>query len=157
MTTTTTTSDPLLRTATREGRSSRLRRRSLIRWVKRIALGILALAVIGAIVYAWLPRPVLVDLSVVRRAALEVEVSEDGQTRVRDRFVVAAPITGELQRIEARARGHRRGGRHPRDHPALTAPAARRAQPAGGDRAGVGRGGPPAQRGDRDRAGAGSA
>jgi HlyD family secretion protein len=76
------------------------RRRALNRWLKRIALGAGGLAITGGIVYAWLPRPVAVDAAVIRRGPLVVEVDEDGQTRVRDRFVVAAPITGNLQRIE---------------------------------------------------------
>jgi HlyD family secretion protein len=35
----------------------------------------------------------------VTRAPLEVTVDEEGRTRVRDRYVVAAPVTGRLQRI----------------------------------------------------------
>jgi len=75
-------------------------RRSIIRVVKRALLVGLGLGIIGAIVYAWLPKPVAVDVGVVRRIALDVEVAEEGQTRVRDRFVVSAPISGTLQRVE---------------------------------------------------------
>lgn len=80
-------------------RSHRVHRRALVRWAKRIGLAIIGLAIAGGIVYAWLPRPVVVDVGAVRRGPLEVEVDEDGQTRVRDRFVVSAPLTGNLQRI----------------------------------------------------------
>jgi HlyD family secretion protein len=72
----------------------------VIRWAKRVAGALAVLAIIAGVIYAWLPRPVKVDTGVVRRAALDVEVDEDGQTRVRERFVVLAPITGTLQRIE---------------------------------------------------------
>lgn len=75
-------------------------RRSIIRWLKRGLLIGLGLGIIGAIIYAWLPKPVAVDIGVVRRQPLDVEVAEEGQTRVRDRFVVSAPIGGTLQRIE---------------------------------------------------------
>jgi HlyD family secretion protein len=78
----------------------RTSRRTIIRWIKRGVLIALGVAVIAAIVIAWLPKPVPVDVGVARRIALDVEVDEDGQTRVRDRFVVAAPIGGTLQRIE---------------------------------------------------------
>ncbi|HEY5950113.1 MAG TPA: efflux RND transporter periplasmic adaptor subunit [Kofleriaceae bacterium] len=63
-------------------------------------LVLLALAIAGGLVYAWLPKPVGVEVTTVRRTDLSVEVAEEGQTRVRDRFVVAAPISGNLQRID---------------------------------------------------------
>lgn len=71
-----------------------------MRWVKRSALILAALGIVALIVRAWMPKPVSVELDKVARMPLEVEVDEDGQTRVRDRFVVAAPINGTLQRIE---------------------------------------------------------
>jgi HlyD family secretion protein len=87
-----------LQPSTRPRRSTS--RRSITRWVKRGLLAALALGIVSAIVYAWLPKPVAVDTGVVRRIALDVEVADEGQTRVRDRFVVSAPISGTLQRIE---------------------------------------------------------
>ena len=55
----------------------------------------------GALV-AWLMRPkyVDVDTDVVRRGAMRESVDEEGRTRVRDRFVIAAPVSGRLERIE---------------------------------------------------------
>jgi HlyD family secretion protein len=76
------------------------RRRAALTWLKRGAGAALGLGIAGGVIHEWLPRPVVVDAGVVRRSSLDVEVDEDGQTRVRDRFVVAAPITGTLQRIE---------------------------------------------------------
>lgn len=75
-------------------------RRSLVRWLKRGLLIALGAGIVAAIIYAWLPKPVAVDVGVARRQPLAVEVVEEGQTRVRDRFVVSAPIGGTLQRIE---------------------------------------------------------
>lgn len=74
-------------------------RRLVRKWSKRIALVIGCLAGLGAIIYAWIPSPTVVDVAIVGRTALDVEVDEDGQTRVRDRFVVSAPISGTLERI----------------------------------------------------------
>jgi len=74
--------------------------RVLRSWAKRGGAAVASLAVIAGLIYAWLPKPVMVDTGVVRRGPLDVEVDEDGQTRVRERFVVLAPITGSLQRIE---------------------------------------------------------
>jgi len=90
---------PLLqRTLANTGPKRRTRR--LRRWIKR-GVGIAAaLGVTGALIYAWLPRPIAIDVAVVHRGPLEVVVADDGRTRVRDRFVVSAPIAGNLLRIE---------------------------------------------------------
>ena len=61
--------------------------------------GLVALLAAG-IVYAFWPRPVLVDLAAVERGTLVVTADEEGQTRVRDVFVVSSPITGRIRRIE---------------------------------------------------------
>ena len=75
-------------------------RRAVLRWIKRgaLALGAAALAVLA--VLAWIPDPVTVEVAAARRTTLDVEVAEDGQTRVRDRFVVSAPLGGTLRRIQ---------------------------------------------------------
>ena len=43
--------------------------------------------------------PILVDAAEVRRAPMLVQVSEDGQTRIRERYVVSTPLTGRLLRV----------------------------------------------------------
>jgi HlyD family secretion protein len=50
-----------------------------------------------------LPKPVPVELASVTQGALEVTVTEDGQARVKDRYVVSSPLAGSLARIELRA------------------------------------------------------
>ena len=61
------------------------------------------LAGAGALaVLAWLvfrPSPVRVEIGSVERGRLVVTVDEEGETRVRDRFVVAAPIAGRVARL----------------------------------------------------------
>jgi HlyD family secretion protein len=74
-------------------------KRTAIRWTKRVVLILGALAVVLAIVRALLPQTTVVDTALVSRGPLEVEVREDGQTRVRDRYVIAAPLSGELERV----------------------------------------------------------
>jgi HlyD family secretion protein len=78
-------------------------KRTAIRWTKRVLLIVGALAIVLAIVRALLPDAVAVDTVLATRGPLEVEVREDGQTRVRDRYVIAAPLTGELERITIEA------------------------------------------------------
>ena len=72
-----------------------------MRWLFRHKKLIAAVAVVAAIVAAamW-PESVEVDFARVSRGPLQVTVDEDGETRVRDRFVVSAPVGGRLQRIE---------------------------------------------------------
>ncbi|MGE3844807.1 MAG: efflux RND transporter periplasmic adaptor subunit [Vicinamibacterales bacterium] len=62
---------------------------------------LLALLVVGALlaVALW-PTSLEVDTTTVVRGPLVVTVDEEGETRVRDRFVVSAPVTGRVMRIE---------------------------------------------------------
>jgi HlyD family secretion protein len=64
----------------------------------RLPIGITAAAAI--VVVALWPQPVAVDLAAVTSGPMTVTVDEDGETRVRDRFVISAPVSGRLQRIE---------------------------------------------------------
>jgi len=69
--------------------------------VKRLLLwGPLALVL--ALALAWLFRPaaVPVDLITIDRGPLTVSVSDEGETRVRDMYVVSAPVPGRMRRIE---------------------------------------------------------
>lgn len=63
---------------------------------------LIALVALVALALALLLRPsaVEVDLAPVDRGPLSVTIDEEGRTRVRDRFVVSAPVTGHLERIE---------------------------------------------------------
>ena len=63
------------------------------------AIGILAVAIVA---YFLRPEVIDVDTGVVASGPLRVTVDEDGRTRVRDRYVVAAPVAGRLQRITLR-------------------------------------------------------
>jgi HlyD family secretion protein len=54
---------------------------------------------IAGLFYAFLPQPVWVDLGVVTRGTLHVTVDEEGKTRVKDVYVVSAPLTGRALRI----------------------------------------------------------
>ena len=76
---------------------------SLRKWIRRGSLALAALVVVGLIVVAWIPNPVEVEVASVTRGPLVVTVNEDGRTRVKDRYVVSAPITGNLARPELEA------------------------------------------------------
>jgi len=51
----------------------------------------------------WLrPTPTRVDAAKASRGAMRVTVDGEGKTRVRDRYVIAAPVGGRLRRIDLR-------------------------------------------------------
>lgn len=50
--------------------------------------------------FALRPRPIKVEMAPVLRGRLESTITAEGRTRLHDRFVVAAPVTGMLTRIE---------------------------------------------------------
>jgi HlyD family secretion protein len=58
-----------------------------------------ALALLALIVWGLWPKPVVVETGVVARQPLTVRVSEEGKTRVRNRYVVAVPVAGKMQRV----------------------------------------------------------
>ena len=62
-----------------------------------IVLGVAGL--IGALVWALWPTPVLVDVAEIRKGPLIVTVDEEGKTRIKDVYTVSAPITGKLVRL----------------------------------------------------------
>ena len=67
------------------------------RWIK-ILLVVAIVAAVG--VWAFTPGAVPADFAAVERGTLQVTVNEEGRTRVRDRFVVSAPLPGRMLRIE---------------------------------------------------------
>lgn len=66
--------------------------------VKWTMAGGAALAAVAGFVWALMPEPAAVDLSVATRAPMEVTVAAEGMTRVRDTWSVSAPITGTVGR-----------------------------------------------------------
>ncbi|MGI9382530.1 MAG: efflux RND transporter periplasmic adaptor subunit [Methyloligellaceae bacterium] len=66
--------------------------------IKRLLLAAFVLLAVAGFVYALLPKPVLVDVAEIGRGPLEVTVDEEGETRIREVYVVSAPIGGKVQR-----------------------------------------------------------
>jgi HlyD family secretion protein len=66
--------------------------RKIITWT--LGLGLLAL--IG---YGLRPRPIEVEIGVVQRGPLTVHVVEEGKTRIRNRYVISAPVAGQMHRV----------------------------------------------------------
>lgn len=67
---------------------------------RMILYGLVGAILVAGLVYAFWPQPVPVDLAVIGRGELVVTIDGDGQTRVREVYVVSAPVPGRLLRIE---------------------------------------------------------
>ena len=62
--------------------------------------GIGALALAGVLAWAVWPAPTAADGGEVTVGPLQVTIDDQGETRSHDRFVIAAPVSGRLMRIE---------------------------------------------------------
>lgn len=65
-----------------------------------ILLGLALAALAGLVAWALRPQPVAVELAEVASGAFEQTITDDGKTRVRDHYVIAAPLAGRVERIE---------------------------------------------------------
>ena len=71
----------------------RLSPTQILVWLVLVGVG-------AAFVWAFLPKPLEVATAMVERGPMQVTLDEEGQTRVRDRYVVSAPLAGRVLRIE---------------------------------------------------------
>lgn len=62
-----------------------------------------AVLLLGLIAGGLWPQPVPVETALVTTGALRATVNEEGRTRVKNRYVVSAPVAGQLRRIELKA------------------------------------------------------
>ena len=71
---------------------------------RRLTLwSILGLALLAALAYSFMPQPVPADLVEDRHGTLLISLDDEGETRVRDIYVLSAPVAGRALRIEAEA------------------------------------------------------
>lgn len=71
--------------------------RRIVRFLKwAVPLAFISLVILLAI----LPQAIEVDLGEVSRGSMRLTVDEDGETRIRERYIVSAPLAGRLLRVE---------------------------------------------------------
>ncbi len=58
---------------------------------------LIAMLIVG--VLAFLPQPIDVETAAALRGDLQVTVQEDGKTRIREKYIISAPVAGRLLRI----------------------------------------------------------
>jgi HlyD family secretion protein len=68
-------------------------------WRRWTLWGVVVAAMAAAVIYAFLPQPIPVDVAAVGRGHLAITVDEEGETRAKDTYVVSAPIMGNMRRI----------------------------------------------------------
>ena len=72
-------------------------------WMRRGIWLLAGVVTAGLLVWAFAPRAVEVETATVTRGSFRKTVDEDGKSRVRDRYVVSAPIPGRLLRVDLKA------------------------------------------------------
>jgi HlyD family secretion protein len=65
----------------------------------KITAAVAALALVAALVWAFAPRPLPVEAAPVVQGPFETHIEEEGKTLLADRYVVTAPLAGQLARI----------------------------------------------------------
>ena len=66
----------------------------------RILIGLIIVVLALAIFFAMRSPPMDVDVAEVTEGPMRVTINDEGETRVRDMFVISAPINGRLMRID---------------------------------------------------------
>lgn len=66
---------------------------------RMVGWSVVGLGLAGAIVWSFWPEAELVDLETVSRGPFQVTVQDEARSRVRDAYVVSAPVGGRLLRV----------------------------------------------------------
>ncbi|MCL6709756.1 HlyD family efflux transporter periplasmic adaptor subunit [Pseudomonas sp. R2.Fl] len=69
-----------------------------LKWIKRILMLAAVALVVAGFAYALREKPQPVDVAAVSRGPMQVTITQEGITRVRDVYTVSAPIAGHLAR-----------------------------------------------------------
>lgn len=70
------------------------------KFTRRLVVWGVGLAIVILIIVSLLPKPQPADFATVDRGPLQVTIDEEGETRVRARYMVSAPHAGRVLRIE---------------------------------------------------------
>lgn len=71
-------------------------------WLRKLFGWVFLLAVLGAIVWGFWPKPLVIETVEVTRGPLTVSVLDEGKTRIRERFVISPTVNGYLHRVALR-------------------------------------------------------
>jgi HlyD family secretion protein len=71
--------------------------------LRKLLLWSFFIGLIGFVAYGLKAKPIPVETAAVTRGPLTVSVLEEGKTRIRNRYVVAAPVAGNMRRVTLKA------------------------------------------------------
>lgn len=71
--------------------------------LRRVLLWSFFIGLIAVVAYGLKAKPIPVETAAVTRGPLTVTVLEEGKTRIRNRYVVAAPVSGNMRRVTLKA------------------------------------------------------
>lgn len=80
-------------TKSKNNRSAARRLLRQLKWLVPLVI------VAGLVALAFIPKPVEVDLGEVTRGPMMLTVDDDGESRVRERYTISAPLPGRLLRV----------------------------------------------------------
>ena len=75
----------------------------MLKLLKKSVWYVIASVIVAMVAFAFVPKPVEVDVARVERGLMRVTVDQDGKTRVKERYVIAAPLMGRLIRVNLKA------------------------------------------------------
>jgi len=71
--------------------------------MRRLIIVLATVSVLGLIIWAFMPRPLVVEVAAVTPQTIEVSVEEEGEARIREVYTLSATIAGKLSRISLHA------------------------------------------------------
>ncbi len=66
--------------------------------LRKLLFWLIVLGLVGLVVYGLIPKPIEVETAVLKRGPLTICVVEEGRTKIRNRYIVSAPVAGQLRR-----------------------------------------------------------
>lgn len=72
--------------------------KNLAEWGSRLFIPFIVMVVLTGFYFAMREKPVMVDLAVIEQGEMQVTIQEEGETRVRDIYMVSSHIAGHLDR-----------------------------------------------------------
>ncbi len=66
---------------------------------RTLVFAIMGIGIVVFLVAAFQPEPVYVETEAISRGPMQVSIIDDGQTRVKELYVVSAPVSGRLLRL----------------------------------------------------------
>jgi HlyD family secretion protein len=67
--------------------------------IRRLIYSLAGIIIIAALGWALWPKPIAIDSALIDRRTIEVNVEDEGKSRIREIYTVSAPIAGSLLRL----------------------------------------------------------